>query len=261
MGYANQSAAQTRDTIDAIDTMPPDATCLAPTAQIDSTNYAIVETVERLTAGITDRADKAVALHGFVRDAITYGWSPAYDREPASKTLRRGLGFSKTKAVLLVAMMRAADIPARLAMTDITSDILKGIVSLPFPWIDHPLTEAWVEGRWVRTDSYIVDAPLLASVQARLVNEGSTMGYGVHRDGTGDWDGRSDRFVQWVTDGDAGGVSQRPPSPFPDLNTFNTFGQPHHRLGPIGRLAYRAFTARANRRTDLLRNEASSAYG
>jgi len=138
---------------------------------------------------------------------------------------------------------------------------LKGIVSLPFPWIDHALTEIWIDDRWVRTDSYIVDAPLLASVRARLINEGSDMGYGVHRDGTNDWDGRSDCFIQWVTDGHEDGISQRQPAPYPDLNTFNTLGHPRHRLGPVGRLAYRAFTARANRRTDELRQEAAIVFG
>lgn len=265
MGYATQTTAPSDAHGTTDDPMPPDATCLAPTAQVDSTHPAIKETASSLTAGIADRPQKAVALHDFVRDGIKYGWSPAYDREPASKTLRRGLGFSKTKAVLLVALMRASGIPARIAMTDISSDILKGIVSLPFPWIDHALTEIWVDDHWVRTDSYIVDAPLLASVQARLINEGSDMGYGAHRDGTGEWDGRSDRFVQWVTDGQNSGqdncVSQRSPAPYPDLNTFNTLGQPRHRLGPIGRLAYRAFTARANRRTDQLRAEASIVFG
>ena len=190
MGYAAQ--ADDKDTPD--DPMPPDATCLAPTQQVDCAHPAIVQIAEKLTAGLGSRADKAVALHRFVRDEIRYGWSPAYDREPASKTLRRGLGFSKTKAVLMVALLRATGIPARIAMTDISSDILKGIVSLPFPWIDHALTEAWIDMGWVRTDSYIIDAPLLASVQARLLNEGREMGYGVHRDGNGQWDGTTDSF-------------------------------------------------------------------
>ncbi|MEM7445848.1 MAG: transglutaminase-like domain-containing protein [Pseudomonadota bacterium] len=255
MGYATQAA--TEDVPQ--NALPPDSTCLTATAQVDCEHPAIAETVAKLIAGLNDRADQAVSLHAFVRDQIRYGWTPAYDREPASKTLRRGIGFSKTKAVLLVALLRAAGIPSRIAMTDISSEILKGIVSLPFPWIDHALTEAWIDGKWVRTDSYIVDAPLLASVRSRLINENAVMGYGVHREGTDRWDGRSDAFVQWITDADTVEVSNRPPTPYPDLNTFNTFGQPRHRLGPVGRLAYRAFTARANRRTDQLRNESSMA--
>jgi len=255
MGYANQ----TDNGVASEDPMPPDATCLAPTSQVDCDHPTIAETASRLTAGLTDRAAKAAALHRFVRDDIRYGWTPAYDREPASRTLRRGLGFSKTKAVLMVALLRASGIPARIAMTDITSDILKGIVSLPFPWIDHALVEVWIGDRWVRTDSYIVDAPLLGAVKARLINDGQEFGYGVHRDGTGDWDGKSDSFVQWVSSGPEDRLSRRAPAPYPDLNTFNTFGTPHHRLGPIGRLAYRAFTARANRKVDALRNETAMA--
>lgn len=255
MGYASQ----TRETTVSGDPMPPDATCLAPTPQVDCDHPTIAETAVRLTAGLADRAAKAAALHNHVRDNIRYGWTPAYDREPASRTLRRGVGFSKTKAVLMVALLRAAGIPARLAMTDITSDILKGIVTLPFPWIDHALTEVWIDDGWVRTDSYIIDAPLLGAVKARLINDGQEFGYGVHRDGTGDWDGKSDSFVQWVTNGPEDSLSRRPPAPYPDLNTFNALGGPHHRLGPIGRLAYRAFTARANRKVGVLRNETALA--
>lgn len=63
---------------------------------------------------------------------------------------------------------------------------------------DHAISEVLLDGEWHKVDSYTVDAPLFAAGQARLAAEGGTMGWGVHKDGVNDWDGRSDSFVQYI---------------------------------------------------------------
>jgi hypothetical protein len=63
---------------------------------------------------------------------------------------------------------------------------------------DHAISEVLLEGVWHKVDSYTVDAPLYAAAQARLAAEGGVMGWGVHKEGVNDWDGRSDSFVQYI---------------------------------------------------------------
>lgn len=63
---------------------------------------------------------------------------------------------------------------------------------------DHAISEVLLDGEWHKVDSYTVDAPLFAAGQARLAAEGGTMGWGVHKDGINDWDGRSHSFVQYI---------------------------------------------------------------
>ena len=63
---------------------------------------------------------------------------------------------------------------------------------------DHAITEVWLNGSWVKVDSYTVDSALFTAGQAKLAQEGGTMGYGVHKDGRNSWDGASDSFVQYI---------------------------------------------------------------
>jgi hypothetical protein len=63
---------------------------------------------------------------------------------------------------------------------------------------DHAITEVWLNGSWVKVDSYTVDSSLFKAAQAKLAQGGRTMGYGVHKDGRNSWDGTSDSFVQYI---------------------------------------------------------------
>lgn len=100
--------------------------------------------------------DRAVALFYFVRDGIAYNlYVPKHLPEHfrASNTLARGKGYCVQKAVLLVALARAAGIPARLCCAKIRNHlvppkVLERLKSDIFPW--HGYAELYLEGKWVK---------------------------------------------------------------------------------------------------------------
>jgi transglutaminase-like putative cysteine protease len=126
------------------------------TLTIDSDSALISEKARELTEGRESVVDMAVALFYFVRDEIAYNLyvkkhMPEHFR--ASNTLASGKGYCVQKAVLLVALARAAGIPARLGCAKIRNhlvppkvyEILKSNI---FPW--HGYAELYLDGKWVK---------------------------------------------------------------------------------------------------------------
>jgi transglutaminase-like putative cysteine protease len=129
---------------------------LKPTATFDCDSAPIEEKARELTDGKDDVAEKAKALFYFVRDGISYNlYVPKHMPEHfrASNTLARGKGYCVQKAVLLVALARAAGIPARLGCAKIRNHlvppkVLAVLKSDVFPW--HGYAELWVDGEWIK---------------------------------------------------------------------------------------------------------------
>ena len=77
-----------------------------------------------------------------------------------------GDGFFKT--TLLVHLLRLVDVPARMHWVQLeSSSLTRGLwdfVRLAGQAFVYPLTEAFIDDRWICTDAYTMDAPLLAPV-------------------------------------------------------------------------------------------------
>jgi transglutaminase-like putative cysteine protease len=97
----------------------------------------------------------------------------------ASEVLASGIGFCNTKSTLLIALLRAIGIPARVHCVTINRRILRGLIRPPAEFVDHSYTEVLLENRWLGIDSYIVDAPLHRAAVARCRAENLEIGYGV----------------------------------------------------------------------------------
>lgn len=108
-----------------------------------------------LTADTVNPIDSARAIFYFVRDGIKY--KIFTDELPpeifkASETLKRGYGFCIPKAVLMVALNRAAEIPARLHFADIINhqlpphilDRLRTNLMVFHGYVDLYLNSRWV---------------------------------------------------------------------------------------------------------------------
>ena len=117
---------------------------------------SIKQKAEALTKGLQTEKEKAVALYYFVRDEIKHNpYAPLYDpqRYRASAILEEGNGFCQQKAILLVALARAAGIPARLGFVDVLDHRLSpsfrkmigGVNRFPF----HGYAELFIDGRWI----------------------------------------------------------------------------------------------------------------
>lgn len=129
---------------------------LKPTFFIDSDTASVRERCEALTGNSMETRDKAVALFDFVRDEIRYNvFSPRPSAEyyRAGHVLDRGEGYCVQKAVLLVAMARAAGIPSRLRFAEIRNHLTPpGLLEKRgadvFAW--HGLADLLIQDVWIK---------------------------------------------------------------------------------------------------------------
>lgn len=227
---------------------------MAETDLIDWRHPAIQAEAARV-ALLPDARARAVALHARVGD-MPFGFRPALYEMRASEVLAAGIGFCNTKSTLFVALLRASGIPARARFMDIDARILDGVLDAGTPFLDHSWTEVWIEGRWVATDAYVVDPPLLARAQARLRSEGRALGYAAHLDGTTAWDGRSPAFSQLVDNGRVPALRRRDHGPHRDIAAFlDQAGElAWNRKGLAARLVLPFAVPAANARVAALRS-------
>ncbi|HEX4871439.1 MAG TPA: transglutaminase-like domain-containing protein [Nevskiaceae bacterium] len=227
-----------------------------PTALIDSRSPALIAQARALGAGAASPREQAVAIHDFVRDRIRFGWAPAFYDQRASEVLAGGVGYCVTKTTLFVALLRAAEIPARPRFVDIRAEILEGLIEPGSAYVDHSYAEVWLDGRWIAVDSYIVDQPYADQARARLAAAGRSLGGGVHRRGRSDWDGRTPAFSQYLDDGTVAGLSSRAPAApadYADAADYFQRGPVHTRLNPLTRWLFGFFSRGANQRLEALR--------
>ncbi len=227
---------------------------LEPTEYIDSTHPDIASTVATIAPEALSQRERAIRLHDFVRDEIAFGWAPAFYDQKASEVLSSRVGFCNTKSTLFVALLRSAGIPARQHFVDIDARILSGLIDPGTPYVDHSFVEVEIEGRWMRVDSFIIDALLAKKARARLEREGKRVGYGAHRGGVSSWDATGDAFSQFVDDGSHPGLTNEDHGVFRDVGAFYASGLGRNRLNPLLRIGFRFFARRANGRIDAIRS-------
>lgn len=113
-------------------------------------------------------------------------------------------GDAFSKATLWVHLLRLVQIPARMRWVQLESTLLtRGLwdfVRLTGQAFVYPLTEVCIDGRWLCTDAYILDAPLLAAVHHRLDRQGWNSGYLAHRTGTAHWDASADTHQRFAAE-------------------------------------------------------------
>jgi hypothetical protein len=131
----------------------------------------------------TERAESA---YEFVRNEIAFGYN-SDDALPASKVLRDGYGQCNTKTTLLMALLRAMDVPCRFHGFTIHKSLQRGIVpELIYPLAPSVILHSWVEvsldGKWIILEGFILDDAVLASLQANFADQSSICAYGVGTD-------------------------------------------------------------------------------
>lgn len=129
---------------------------LKPTPFMDCDSELVKEKSRQIVRGIPGQRDKAIRIFYAVRDGIRYtiyGKRSLPEHFRASFVLSSGEGYCVQKAVLLVALARAASIPARLRLASIKSHLVPEEVlakrgSNEFPY--HGYTDLYIEGSWVK---------------------------------------------------------------------------------------------------------------
>ena len=164
---------------------PPDARFLAATGFCDSRHPEIRAAAGTLAAFAPTPRRVAVALFEWVRDEIPYFLGPW--GVTASHTLRIREGTCTTKSNLLVALLRAAGIPAGYGVLRVDAQRYWGTIGPAFltrhanASSTHVHAAAFLNGRWVRcdpsSDREIAGKTAHFCVQNRLMH----------------WDGTADR--------------------------------------------------------------------
>jgi transglutaminase-like putative cysteine protease len=216
---------------------------------------AIRTLAERIVAGAVTRRERALACFRFVRDEIRFGFAPRFDLATPEETLASGVGHCNPQATLFASLLCAVDVEARLHAVTITREILDGIFpdrAAPPERLAHTFTEVRLDGDWVPVDGYIVDPRLRAAALPRLHRRGRTLGFGVHVDGSDEWDGATRCMSQFVSDAMRAGPDH---GTFADAHGFFSSDRNPQRLGVLTGLLYRTFAVGpANRALDRVRD-------
>lgn len=127
------------------------------------------------------------AIYDYVRNAIGFGYN-ADDNIAASRVLADGYGQCNTKATLLMALLRAVEVPSRFHAATIDKRLQKGVVPAAFyPLAPREILHSWVEvhvgDEWRRLEGVILDDGYLDGLRCQLGQPtGALLGYGVGTD-------------------------------------------------------------------------------
>ena len=150
----------------------------------DYDHPTIKKLAARLTRPETTPRGKLDRIFHYVRDDIRFGFPMNGDFVKASETIQLGYGQCNTKATLLLALCKAAGIPARIHFSLITKDIQKGFFRGLAYWlmpkeISHSWIEVEIEDQWRRIDTFINDKTLFDAAKAKIKRLGWSVGYSV----------------------------------------------------------------------------------
>lgn len=137
--------------------------------------------------------ERALALYGFVK-RLPFHKPLKIRLRTAREVIEAGRGDADDKSTVLVALLRASDIPARIRYIELRGEILRGLTS-GVASAARPVVEIWLNDTWMRTDTYIFDAAYMVAARQRLKDAKWEWGYGIHREGHMIWTGNGDAFL------------------------------------------------------------------
>ncbi|SKB35423.1 Transglutaminase-like superfamily protein [Salegentibacter holothuriorum] len=134
-----------------------------------------------------DVIERVQSIYNFVRDEIKFGYNIS-DSISATKILEDGYGQCNTKATLLMALLRAVEIPNRIHGFTIDKALQKGAISGIWYTISpknilHSWVEVFVNDSWYFLEGVILDKEYLKKLQERNKDCKTTFcGYGAYTD-------------------------------------------------------------------------------
>lgn len=185
---------------------------LGSTPILDLSDDRLRLRAQSLTQLAKSDRERAISIYGYVK-AMPF-CAPGNARfHTARQLLDLKEGDCYGKSTLFVALLRLAGIPARLRFVHLRGEILRGYVS-GLDKVTHAIVEAWLDGRWVKTDTHVFDIRYLVAARDRLNANGWDVGYCIHRKAQSIWDGHNDAYSALTPDDDSG-------MPLADLGVYN----------------------------------------
>lgn len=151
---------------------------LGSTALLDLEDPRLRMRANSLTQFSLNDHAKALAVYAFVK-RLPFHRPFKLGPRTAREVLDSGRGDGPDKATLMIALLRLAGVPARIRIVRLDGKVLRGLVA-DLRWICWPFVEVWLDGRWIRTDTYIFDAPYMAAARHALRKSGQDFGFGVY---------------------------------------------------------------------------------
>lgn len=154
-----------------------------PTQLLDFNTDEIQALVEERQWNNLNELTKIKRIYNFVRNEIKFGYNKS-DEITASRVLSEGYGQCNTKATLLMALLRAVNIPNRIHGFTIEKSLQKGAIKgLWYKLAPENILHSWVEvkldNQWYFLEGVILDEPYLKALQNKFSDrESSFCGYG-----------------------------------------------------------------------------------
>lgn len=128
---------------------------------------------------------KAIAIYTFVK-RLPFRIRPRLRPRTADEVLQAGCGDAAEKATLMVALLRAIGVPARLRMIAYRGELLRGLTE-GLERITRPIVEVHLRGGWQGTDTFVFPASYQVAARGLLRTAGWECGYGLHLRGSMSW--------------------------------------------------------------------------
>jgi transglutaminase-like putative cysteine protease len=121
----------------------------------DVNHTAVSNLAKKLAQDETDTVKITLAVFKHVRDKIRFGFDLVQVK--ASQTLEKGYGVCWNKALLMVALLRANQVPARPAFNPVQREFMKPVMgdacqTLP-KTINHCFAQVHLDGDWICVDA------------------------------------------------------------------------------------------------------------
>lgn len=132
-----------------------DQTNIQETVYCDFNHAAVSSLAKKLAGEETDAGKITQAVFKDVRDNIRFGFDLVQVK--ASQTLEKGYGVCWNKALLMVALLRANQIPARLAFNPVQREFMKPVMGEACQTlsetINHCFAQVCLDGDWICVDA------------------------------------------------------------------------------------------------------------
>ncbi len=133
---------------------------------------------------ITDK-EKINQIYLYVRDEILFGYNEK-DEIKASQVMKDGFGQCNTKSTLLMALLRAVDVPCRFHGFTIDKALQKGaFTGIWYKLAPKNIVHSWVEvnynNSWYNLEGVILDLQYLNKLQSKFKDSPKNFcGYGAY---------------------------------------------------------------------------------
>jgi len=146
---------------------------LKSTDKIDLDSEIVIKTTKEAIGSSRTPKEAAMRIFYFVRDEIKFALTSQLEK--ASTVIKRRTGYCVSKTTAMVAMLRAANIPAKYHFASIKKEVMKGLMGgigyrfMPEIIPGHSWVEVYLDGKWIEVE-FTFDKELHQAMKKKRIN-------------------------------------------------------------------------------------------